>query len=498
MKRMIVAMALGIALAIFTSTLAHAADCEFRLGFKTLRDLIGHDIVGECLENEYYNAIGDSNQHTTGGLMAWRKADNWTAFTDGYRTWINGSNGLVQRLNTERFEWEADYAPDIAATPVPITPVPVPTAIPQHTPPPVPTALPTPQPVPTARPQRVDPRLQQALDLIGSTEMGERVVARFEETGASIVFGYLPEGTPAHYDPNIRSVVFDESMRSQPIEVLAFILAHESWHAQFPWAERGEECFNNEYLAEFRAVAWWQGKYGDDGHPNTANEWIRGFNQLVPLLIHDLERGTSILRNSTNLLYADIQQRWADIYRVPPTFTPTPTRSTDPGVYDAAEVEQFFVLYKAYAANAIGELHGIDPQGFGVLRIMRLLDHMIEAMPMMYMMHMWAVGGLDSGHPLIDVEQFALAYLSDPRHYAQLTTQWLDDLAANPCGASAEERNWVIESETALPGVLRAYIEMSYQPGWLVEHAVNAALDSAAWEVLNDPNVITKRYGCGG
>ena len=92
------------------STVA-AADCQFVLGFNTLRDLIGHDIVGECLENEHYNEIGDSVQQTTGGLMAWRKADNWTAFTDGYRTWVNGPNGLQQRLNTERFEWEADYAP---------------------------------------------------------------------------------------------------------------------------------------------------------------------------------------------------------------------------------------------------------------------------------------------------------------------------------------------------------------------------------------------------
>ena len=95
------------------SSLSAHSHCEFRLGFKTLRDLIGHDIVGECLESEHYNAIGDSNQRTTGGLMAWRKADNWTAFTDGYRTWINGPNGLVQRLNTERFEWEADRAESV-------------------------------------------------------------------------------------------------------------------------------------------------------------------------------------------------------------------------------------------------------------------------------------------------------------------------------------------------------------------------------------------------
>ena len=109
-RRYAAAALLGLILALLASTPATAADCEFRLGFKALRDLIGHDIVGECLEDEHYNAIGDSNQHTTGGLLAWRKADNWTAFTDGYRTWVNGPDGLQQRLNAERFEWEADYA----------------------------------------------------------------------------------------------------------------------------------------------------------------------------------------------------------------------------------------------------------------------------------------------------------------------------------------------------------------------------------------------------
>ncbi len=35
-------------LALFGSATTHATNhCEFRLGFKTLRDLIGHDIVGE-------------------------------------------------------------------------------------------------------------------------------------------------------------------------------------------------------------------------------------------------------------------------------------------------------------------------------------------------------------------------------------------------------------------------------------------------------------------
>ena len=129
MKRTITALLLGVAFVLFTGASAQAADCEYRLGFKTLRDLIGHHIVGECLENEHYNAIGDSNQQSTGGLMAWRKADNWTAFTDGYRSWINGPNGLVQRLNTERFSWEADYAPGggiASPAPAPVLPSPVP------------------------------------------------------------------------------------------------------------------------------------------------------------------------------------------------------------------------------------------------------------------------------------------------------------------------------------------------------------------------------------
>ena len=113
MKRLVAL--LGFALFLLMPTPVSAAECRFVLGFQTLRDLIGHEIVGECLEIEHYEANGDSLQQTTGGLLVWRKADNWTAFTDGYRTWINGPNGLEQRLNTERFDWEVENM--IAALP---------------------------------------------------------------------------------------------------------------------------------------------------------------------------------------------------------------------------------------------------------------------------------------------------------------------------------------------------------------------------------------------
>jgi len=85
-----------------------APRCRFVLGFATLERLLYRQ-VGFCLEDEQHNpANGDGLQHTTGGLLVWRKADNWTAFTDGYRTWVNGPSGLEGRLNTQRFPWEAN------------------------------------------------------------------------------------------------------------------------------------------------------------------------------------------------------------------------------------------------------------------------------------------------------------------------------------------------------------------------------------------------------
>ena len=92
---------------------ALADGCQFVLGFKSMHDAIA-DQVGDCQDNQFFAANGDAQQHTAKGLLAWRKADNWTAFTNGYQTWINGPTGLAVRLNTQRYSWEADYnAPGI-------------------------------------------------------------------------------------------------------------------------------------------------------------------------------------------------------------------------------------------------------------------------------------------------------------------------------------------------------------------------------------------------
>ena len=85
------------------------AGCQFVLGFATIAGDIPQ-VVGGCADDEQHNpANGDALQHTTtGGLLVWRKADNWTAFTDGFHTWINGPHGIAERLNTQRFTWEAN------------------------------------------------------------------------------------------------------------------------------------------------------------------------------------------------------------------------------------------------------------------------------------------------------------------------------------------------------------------------------------------------------
>ncbi|GEM_PF-4499512 len=92
--------------------------CQFVLGFLTVYHLIP-STVGACVDEERHNpANGDALQQTVNGLLVWRKADNFTAFTDGYRSWVNGPYGIQERLNSQRFSWEADRgAPGTTAAP---------------------------------------------------------------------------------------------------------------------------------------------------------------------------------------------------------------------------------------------------------------------------------------------------------------------------------------------------------------------------------------------
>ena len=139
MKRIVLVAIMAIAsfLLVNGAALAQSAP-EFKLGFKALADRIP-EIAGIPVEEEHWGANGDSLQLTTTGLMAWRKADNWTAFTNGSRTWINGPSGVAERAVNDRFSWEADTTP----APPPVVPAPVPVS---PTAKPLPTTVPSPAP----------------------------------------------------------------------------------------------------------------------------------------------------------------------------------------------------------------------------------------------------------------------------------------------------------------------------------------------------------------
>ena len=87
-----------------------AGPCQFVLGFKALHDSMP-DVVGSCIVDQGFALNGDAQQDTLKGLLVWRKSDNFTAFTDGYWTWVSGPKGVQKRLNTQRFPWEAGSSP---------------------------------------------------------------------------------------------------------------------------------------------------------------------------------------------------------------------------------------------------------------------------------------------------------------------------------------------------------------------------------------------------
>src|SRR5687768_7335159 len=105
MRRIVPAMLVVVMLCLTGGAAqVHAqAACGFVGGFAELRALVGEQKVGACLEDEHFNPEnGNAEQRTTGGLLVWRKVDNFTAFTDGGTTWVNGPNGLQSRPNNER------------------------------------------------------------------------------------------------------------------------------------------------------------------------------------------------------------------------------------------------------------------------------------------------------------------------------------------------------------------------------------------------------------
>lgn len=153
------ALLLALLLAVPTAAQTVEGPCQFAGGLAAMREMVGPEKVGECLENERQVESGNVEQATTGGLLVWRATDGATLFTDGGQTWVLGPNGLETRANGERLSWEQEAPPAAPATEAvgPVTMPPTPTTpaaaapAPTNTPRPA-AAAPTATPRPTNTP----------------------------------------------------------------------------------------------------------------------------------------------------------------------------------------------------------------------------------------------------------------------------------------------------------------------------------------------------------
>src|SRR5215207_7788118 len=106
MRQLLAILVIVLTFLPFAQQASAQAGCTFNFGFKALHDKIPA-IVGDCIGDEYRNDVGESNQPTTRGLLALRKADNRVVFTDGTTTWIDGTYGVVSRpIGGPPFPWE--------------------------------------------------------------------------------------------------------------------------------------------------------------------------------------------------------------------------------------------------------------------------------------------------------------------------------------------------------------------------------------------------------
>lgn len=178
-----------------------------------------------------------------------------------------------------------------------------------------------------------------------------------------------------------------------------------------------------------------------------------------------------------------------------PTTTPTPKPAhTASSNFDTDRVAQLHRSPDGFARRALAEIYDVNPNGVTMRQLERAYAGAILALPYIYMMHMFASGGPESGHPLVDVDRFVTAYFKDVRHFARVASEWLNGYLADPCSVSEFAREWVIAVEEATPGTLAASIGAAAWagPGSLLKHYINAAYETAESAFYANPN----RYRC--
>jgi hypothetical protein len=265
------------------------ATSEFRLGFATLASMIPQ-VAGAPVEDEWHNpATGDTLQQTTTGLMVWRKGDNWTAFTDGSRTWINGPHGLQTRLNGQRFAWEAVSPPSSAGAAT-------------AAPPPAGAATTTFPTVEAWSQLYQDQLLKDALAMAYTHAPDWRQFAdRAAERQPRVQWGSLPDNVGGLTRTTVTSgglrilIVISNRLQQEPLQVVAAVLAHETYHAATTGATRdSESCYHNEV----GAFTWESHVWRNLPRPDTATSYTRFEDRLIQIV--DSGRIEEFVRNSPN------------------------------------------------------------------------------------------------------------------------------------------------------------------------------------------------------
>ena len=414
---------------------------------------------------------------------------------------IDGSN--YGRFVLDRATWEARYGMSAASLQRSVLPAAVTTAI----------ASPTPIPRPT-----IDPRLQAALNMIEETWPGHvygehGVVTRKHP---KFTFGHIEH--LAQYTISTNTITVDESMRHQPLEVIAYLLVHELNHANKPWTKYGEwtegadgvardYCYNNEHFAEWGAAWWWDTRYGEAGHPDTDNARVRHANYAAWLRRHHIKdiredgketgRFSDFMRDTLKD-YCKLGQTAAPAPT--PTLTPSPTPAPQPapvpisGTATIEEVERFLSLpawhYEAMVRNALAQKYNLNPNGYAMATLMRVFPKYIDVLPLVYLLYTW------SEYPygtFPDIQEFVSAYVGNhPKEYVLLAYRWLE---SDPCTWPEPVQQEMVTAEQKSPGLMKAML-VNTSTAHLAEFVVSDIIDKAQLAYLDDPEAYLNQFRC--
>jgi hypothetical protein len=226
-------------------------------------------------------------------MLAYNPSSQRTSFTDGYRTWLIGPNGLEQRLNNERLSWENTSSASTGAS----TPSAGATALspPSGSATGTPTTSAASQPVMRTAEPSIDPRLLPSWNkLLTSTSTyndGSSVADSLKSvairTSIPIRLAALPPDLRGGFgwdQVGAPQIILNVSLLNEDTRAVATVLAHELTHAGQMLIEgkKDSECIQAEVEA-FRTGAMVWALFFDGIPPSRTDleteltEWSKAF-----------------------------------------------------------------------------------------------------------------------------------------------------------------------------------------------------------------------------